>query len=376
MQQRSPECSKPWSLNAKKALPIAQNKRKISPGVFHDEITEWNARAYRLDGPKKKKVEVFASPIVTDNLAVLVSIAKKENIIVARQLRVKERIITKEHPLFLGEQAAVLALDVYREYITGLQLEKNELFQPTIYAGTHELVHTLRTWCETGVAKLATATAPDLIRGFQSLEAWLQTKLVLRPQVTPMTTETGVIGDLPAICVGAIKMAEEFRRFALPLLGRTQWIRTLPRVPLAKLELREHVSICMRQDELLHIKKLAELGSDSARVICKLKTERPYVREAFRRLKGSHGTQVALATILRGTRFKRPYEGLLLLTERQNKHRRREMRGAEDSSEHLVRCNGLHRHWGTGVDSTEFMVIMARRAVAEVPGINIPKYIT
>ena len=100
------------------------------------------------------------------------------------------RITTRDHPAFLGEQSVVLAPDMFKEYVTRQQLRQNELFLPTVYAGNYDLVFALRTWCETGVAKLASAAAPNLIRGYQQLESWLQTKLVHRPQVTPMTTET------------------------------------------------------------------------------------------------------------------------------------------------------------------------------------------
>ena len=183
------------------------------------------------------------------------------------------------------------------------------------------------------------------------------------------------IGDLPAVCIETITAAEEFRQAALPLLGRNEWIRSLPRVPLTKEELKAHVENCMQGDETLHIKRLADLGSESAKNIMRLKLERSFIKEAFRQLRGEHPAQITLATIPCGTRFKYPFQGLLLPTECPNKRRSDLACGAEDSLEHLIACYGLKKHVGTGVASIEFMVKMARRAVSDTPGVSVPKYI-
>ena len=106
-----------------------------------------------------------------------------------------------------------------------------------------------------------------------------------------------------------------------------------------------------------------------------LKAERPFVKEAFRRLRGRHAAQVTLATILCGTRFKYSYQSLLLPTECPNRRQGKRMCGREDFFAHLLRRHRLERHWGTGVDSIELMVKMAIRATPESPGVNIPKYI-
>ena len=185
-----------------------------------------------------------------------------------------------------------------------------------------------------------------------------------------MTAEA--IEDLPAICTQTIALAEEFRRYALPLPGRDAWIRKQPRAPLTKQELEDHVHNCMRQDELLHLRKLAGIGSDSAKVLTALNTERPFVKEAFGRLRGNHIAQVTLAAILCGTRVKHPY----IPPERQNMYHSEEKCGKEDTFDHLIKRHGLRRRWGTGANSVGLMVKMAIRASREAPGINIPKYAT
>ena len=131
----------------------------------------------------------------------------------------------------------------------------------------------------------------------------------------------------------------------------------------------------MREDELLHIRKLAGLGSESAGILEKLGTERAFVAEAFRILRGNHAAQITLATILCGTRFKYPYKGLLIPTECTNKRGGTETCGEEDSLDHLITCYRLRKRWGAGVNSIRVMVTMARRAISGTPGVNAPRYI-
>ena len=38
----SPECSRPWEINVKKALPKREEERKIFPGMLHRDITDWH----------------------------------------------------------------------------------------------------------------------------------------------------------------------------------------------------------------------------------------------------------------------------------------------------------------------------------------------
>ena len=181
--------------------------------------------------------------------------------------------------------------------------------------------------------------------------------------------------NLPATCIETITAAADFRSYALPLLGQNAWIRGLPRIPTTKKEIKMHIVTCVRADERLHIQKLAGIGSESARIIVKMNTERSFIKEAFRQLRGEHPAQIALATILCGTRFKYPFQEILIPTECPNKRNRSLACGKEDSLEHLIKCYGLAKRYGTGVASIAFMVKVARRAAPEAPGVSIPKYI-
>ena len=133
----------------------------------------------------------------------------------------------------------------------------------------------------------------------------------------------------------------------------------------------------MEEDELIHLRKLAGLGSESATIVTSLELQRSHKKEAFRVLRHEHQAQITLATILCGTRFKHPFQGILIPTECQNTWRKRgeEMCGEEDSLEHLLKCYGLERHLKKGAESIAFLVKMGRRAIQKAPGVNIPKYI-
>ena len=182
---------------------------------------------------------------------------------------------------------------------------------------------------------------------------------------------------LPAACRDAITLAEEFRTQAIPRLGGQNWLNKLPKIQLTKLEIKQHLRNCMEEDELLHLRKLAELGSESAAIVTSLELQRSHIEEAFRVPRHEHQAQITLATILCGTRFKHPVQGILIPTERQNTWRKGggEMCGQEDSMERLLKCCGLERHLKKGAESITFLVKMGRRAIQRAPGVNIPKYI-
>ena len=61
-----------------------------------------------------------------------------------------------------------------------------------------------------------------------------------------------------------------------PVLGRNMWMRELPRVPLTKLELKEHIKECMKTDEVLRPDELAAIGSGSASANRSLMIERSF----------------------------------------------------------------------------------------------------
>ena len=149
------------------------------------------------------------------------------------------------------------------------------------------------------------------------------------------------------------------------------------RIQLTKVGLKQHIHRYMEEDELLHLRKLADLGSESATVVANLKLERSIKKETFRVLRHEHPSQITLVTILCGSRFKHPFQGILFPTERQNRggRREREVCGREDSLEHLLKCHGLEKYRETGPASVGFLVRMARRAIQLAPGVNIPKYL-
>ena len=131
----------------------------------------------------------------------------------------------------------------------------------------------------------------------------------------------------------------------------------------------------MQGEKRLRIQKPADLGSEAARIIVELNIERSFIKQVCRQLRGERPAQITLAAILRGARFKYPYQGLLIPTERPNKKRNNLNCGAEDSLGRLIERCKLKNRYGTGIASIPFMVEMARRAVPEAKGGSAPKYI-
>ena len=127
----------------------------------------------------------------------------------------------------------------------------------------------------------------------------------------------------------------------------------------------------------MHLRKLAELGSESAGTVLALEAKRDHIQEAMSRLRDSHLAQITLATILCGTRFKRAFQGVLVPTECPNGWRKKKgvQCGKEDSFEHLIRRHGLITYREENPHVVDLMVKMARKATPKTPGINILKYV-
>ena len=370
----SPECSQSWSVNIKKLLPPEGERRKVFPGIFHEEIPNWKPCSFKFD-ERDKKIEVFATPVTIDTMGMVIGILKYENRTIQREIKVCGQIITKEPPQYMNEYVVGWALKFFRSHKEKGETPQRLLHKPTIYAGSTRLIFELRDWYQKGDLRLTTAAAPELIEEIAKLDALMETSVVIRPN--QIKDETEDLQCLPAVQQELLKAAEEFRVIALKLLGGNEWIRGLPRLPLTKQELKDHVKLCMDSDELRHLKKLAELGSESAEIIKKLNLTRGHIAEAMSRLKHSHPAQITLASILCGTRFKFAFQGVLIPTECPNGWGRKEdeLCGEEDSFEHLISCHGLRKYIESGPYIVDFLVRMAKRATPMSPGINIPKYI-
>ena len=320
-------------------------------------------------------IEVFVSPIIIDGTGMVVGILRYENRTIKRQLHVCGRIIIKETPVYMEEYALQWAVKMFREYIAESAIPHRLLYKPAIYAGSEQLVYSLREWRSNGNLRLISAAAPDLIEEIHKLDGMMGTHVIIRPH--PLKEETEDLDTLPAIQKEQFLAAEEFRVLALPVLGGVAWTKRLPRVPLTKEELKEHIRNCMHSDELSQLRKLKEVGSESAKIIVDLELTRGHVKEAMRVLKHNHEAQVTLASILCGTRFKHAFQSVLVPTECPNKKRRKDglMCGAEDSFEHLVKCHGLQKFKDEKPYVVDLLVRMAKRSISSTPGISVPKYI-
>ena len=161
------------------------------------------------------------------------------------------------------------------------------------------------------------------------------------------------------------RAADEFKAVVIAAMG-DNWAATLPRVPLTKEEVKTLLRARQEQGEQKVIARLAALGSDSARIITDLVLTRAVVREAMRDLKEERAAQVALATILGGTRFRVFHNNRRLAT------RCGKCRHIEDSFEHLIRCYDLQAEYRVGAQSVDFLTKMARKAVLDPPGVSLP----
>ena len=89
--------------------------------------------------------------------------------------------------------------------------------------------------------------------------------------------------DTPGYVAEMIRAAEEFRAAAEQHTGQ-EWWRVLPRIPLAKTEVRSSIWKQMEREEITVMYQLRQLGSRAAGVIIQLQLTRGVIREAFSRI--------------------------------------------------------------------------------------------
>ena len=129
-----------------------------------------------------------------------------------------------------------------------------------------------------------------------------------------------------------------------------------------------------KKDELVILKILATLESESTAILTNLEISREMVKAALSELRESHPEQISLLNILNGTRFKYPYQGILLPTKCQNSTEGGEC-GREDSFEHMLTCYGLQRPPKGSPENIDFLVSMARGTMFPRLGGPKPMYL-
>ena len=124
----------------------------------------------------------------------------------------------------------------------------------------------------------------------------------------------------------------------------------------------------------MSIRQLAELGSESGKIITRLQLTREIVYMAMSVLRNERAAQVTLMSILGATRFKTFFHGVLVPTRCPRLLRHRAC-GLEDSYVHLLQCYRIQRLERKGAEPLDFLVEMARRAAPARPGTVRPMFV-
>lgn len=306
-----------------------------------------------------------------DGIGATISIVIYKNRVAHRNLYIHGKVITREKPRYLEEVAVVHALRTLHDWLAASPIQQKDLDSMTIHAGDYKAIHLLERWFGTGFLGFETIAASPLIDDIYRLETWLSHDLTLQPFALPGDVEGPT--DMPLVYQDVLRVAEEFRVLALPTLGEG-WVDTLPRVPLSKQELKVLVRQQYEADELLVLRELAVLGSESARIITSLELTREIVQVTMTLLRHRRDAQVTLASVLGGTRFKHAIHGVLVPT-RCPHSRYGAVCGREDSFEHLLDCYNLRSQLRKGVEAIDFLVKLAKTVISATPGRSVPLYV-
>ena len=213
----------------------------------------------------------------------------------------------------------------------------------------------LDNWFRKGRCALQSPAAAGIISEIQDLPRWLRTSTSLRPFVLPEDlAEAQREETLHERIVLYLGLAEHLRVTILPQQPRG-WRDELPMLPLVKQEVREMVINRQQQDELIALKRLAQLGSVSASIITYLKLTREIVVEALASLEDDRAAQTNLTDILGATRYRFYTGGRLVHVKCPQKYCYR-----TDTFLHMIMCYGLGAAVCKGAQAVPFLVRMAR----------------
>ena len=187
------------------------------------------------------------------------------------------------------------------------------------------------------------------------LEEWLQCPLILRP--FGLRSVDGIMANLSWIHSEVLGMVEEVRSVLLSTV-RMDWGDSLPVVPLTRDEVKELIRTKHEKDEKVIMRILSTLSSESTSTTVDLGISREFIKAALAGLRENHIAQTNLLNILAGTRFKYPFQGILVPTCCQHMVEGGEC-GKEDSFEHMVSCYSLVIPEGRGPECIEFLINMA-----------------
>ena len=278
------------------------------------------------------------------------------------------RSLTEQAPVFVQEAAVLHAIRALREWI--LQTDQATLHHVAIYAGDALVCHQLETWFQTGRCHLQSTAASGLINDIQQMPRWLRTQTSLRPFRLPDSFEDSE--QIPPDTMLFLGLAEHLRTVVIPQQGQS-WRRQLPLVPLSKTELQEIIRKRHRNDELVTMKKLAQLGSISACIITYLELTREIVAEIWVNLENDRGAQTNLAAILSATRYQYYQKGRILHVKCPKRHCYH-----KDSFLHMLDCYNLAQHVRKGPAAVQFLMRVAKATILneDIRRIPLPEELT
>ena len=365
----APECSSPQQRNIEKILPPVWLESALSPVVTHSQA-EQIRESLNLKQAYGKSLLARTGVAIIDNIGITVTIIILGGEIMHRNLYVHGTMITEEKPRYLEEIAVVHAFRTLHDWILATEKERPLISDITVSAGETGTVTTLARWMHRGSLGLESTAASLIIDDLCSIKEWARWHIILMPYGLPK--EPSQPHGLPWTYREVLRVVEDFRSVALPILG-TNWSRTLPRIPLTKEEIKILVNKRHQNDEMIALKLLRTLDSESAGVITGFDLTREKIQMSLASLQLRHAAQINLLRILCSTRYKYYKFGVLVPTERPNTYYGRKC-GKEDSLSHMLHCYSLNKLIRTGPDIVDFLIIMAKRTAPPPPGLIKPMY--
>ena len=233
-----------------------------------------------------------------------------------------------------------------------------------MYAMDRNMLETFLKWFNTGTLSVHSHGVSDVVELFKKIDRILFCPL--RFEVLPEETFKDCAPD--GMGMGSVMMRTAYRLFLriLPVARKVAKGR-LARLPLTKSETKKRVLTRHHEDETEAVRMLAARGSEACRILTKLHLDRPTIKLAHEKLREHRSVQVTLSSIICATRFKyadKQLAGVLRPTLCQICKR-----DQIDTFEHMMECIGLREIPEDQEFITDYLELMAKRALTKNPGI-------
>ena len=231
-------------------------------------------------------------------------------------------------PTVVPEAGILHALTLVYDYLVGKQGDREPTYI-VVNAGSGNVNRQLRAWFMRGTLRLSSAMASEIAIKLCEIIPLLKCALILDSLPPWFFDDANSRGSRPQDII--LGTAERLLGKVLPFV-RGKWGERIAHLPWTNEETKAHLSYRYNYDEGMFIRRLKGEGSMACDIFGHFRLTRGVVRSVLGGLQANRAAQVAISSLLCGTRFKYYDKKGNLLTVMCP------FCGEGDSFEHFLKC--------------------------------------